>query len=413
MAPLQVNAWFLAVTAAFVILWKIDFFVTLLNMRSLQEKPPAEFVDQINEEDYAKSRDYTRTRSVFSLGTSIYMLIILFAFWWLGGFGWLDAKVRSFGLGSISTGVMYVGILYLAMHILTLPLSLYSTFGIEAKFGFNQTTPGLFAADFFRSLALSAVLGVPLLIALLWIFEKAPMAWFWGWLATCAFMIAVVFLAPTLIMPLYNKFEPLEEGELKTEILEMAEKCKFPLNDISVMDGSKRSSKANAFFTGFGSTKRIVFFDTLVENHTVPELVAVLAHEIGHYKKRHLVKGLIISIVGSGIMFCLLGALLNNRGLFDAFSVKELSVYVSLVLFAILMQPVNNIVSVGGNWLSRKHEFEADAYARDATDDPEPLISALKKLSADNKSNLTPHPAFVFMNYSHPPVVERIAALRK
>ena len=225
------------------------------------------------------------------------------------------------------------------------------------------------------------------------------------------FSLVLAYVAPTWIMPLFNQFKPLEEGELKTEIHAMAEKCEFPLKEVSIMDGSKRSAKSNAFFTGFGNNKRIALFDTLVENHTVPELVGVLAHEIGHFKKRHIVKSLVIGIVTTGAMFFLLGMMMENRALFDAFGVKETSVYVSLVLFGILMSPVNDILSVAGNALSRKHEFEADAYAAEVTDNPQAMADALRKLSKDNLSNLTPHPFYVWLNYTHPPVTQRIEAL--
>ncbi|MDF1740556.1 MAG: M48 family metallopeptidase, partial [Verrucomicrobiales bacterium] len=229
--------------------------------------------------------------------------------------------------------------------------------------------------------------------------------------AVTAFSLLLTYVAPTWIMPLFNKFEPLPEGELKTEIHAMSEKCDFPLKEVSVMDGSKRSAKSNAFFTGIGNNKRIALFDTLIENHTTDELVGVLAHEIGHFKKKHIIKSLLIGIVTTGVMFFLLGLMLNNRGLFDAFGVKETSVYVSLVLFGLLLSPLNEILSVSGNWLSRKNEFEADAYAAEVTGKPEAMVSALKKLSTDNLSNLTPHPFYVWLNYTHPPVVERVAAL--
>ncbi len=411
MSELHFNPWFIAILLATIILWKVDFFTSLLNLKAFQDEVPTVFADLIDEETHERSRDYTRTRAVFGICSSAFSMLLFFGFWWLGGFGWLDDWVRSFGLGPIWTGVIYIGALFVAGQVVTLPFQLYSTFGIEAKFGFNQMSVGLFVADMIKGLVLSAIIGVPLLLALLWVFQSVPLAWLWGWLIVVGFMLVGVFLAPSLIMPLFNKFEPLEEGELRTEIYAMAEKCDFPLADLSIMDGSKRSSKSNAFFTGFGPTKRIVLFDTLVEQHTVDELVAVLAHEIGHYKKRHVLQGIGISILTTGVMFFILGLLLNNRALFDAFAVKELSVYVSLVLFGILMGPINQVLSVGGNWLSRKNEFEADAYAAQVTGQPEALVRGLRQLSVDHLSHLTPHPAYVFLNYSHPPVSERIEAL--
>lgn len=412
MTELSINAWFVLIVLAFVTLWKLDFFSTLLNLKSFQSKVPAEFVDVVDPEKFEQSKDYTRTKAVFSIGVSVFMLVVFFTFWWLGGFGWLDHIVRGFGFSPLFTGVIYIGMLFLALQIISLPFSWYSTFSIEEKFGFNKMTPGIFIGDFFKGLILAALIGLPFILALLWVFEKVPMAWFWGWVITTVFMLVGVFLAPTLIMPLFNKFTPLEDGQLKDEIFRMAEKCEFPVKELSIMDGSKRSTKSNAFFTGFGPTKRIVLFDTLIKNHTVAELVGVLAHEIGHFKKRHMIKGMVMGIIGAGVMFFLLGLLMENRSLFDAFGVQDTSVYISLVLFSILMQPVNQVLGIGGNWLSRKHEFEADAYAAEVTDRPEAMASVLRKLSADNLSNLTPHPAYVFLNYSHPPVSERIAALR-
>jgi STE24 endopeptidase len=218
-------------------------------------------------------------------------------------------------------------------------------------------------------------------------------------------------VAPAWLLPLFNRYEPLPDGSLRRSIEEMARKCDFPLAEVSVMDGSKRSTKSNAFFTGFGKTKRIALFDTLIEKHSEDELVGVLAHEIGHYKKGHLVTSLLVGILTTGAMFFLLGLMMNNRSLFDAFGVKETSVYVSLVLFGIVMSPVNDLLSVAGNWLSRKHEFEADAYAAEVTGEPEALAGALRQLSKDNLSNLNPHPFYVFLNYTHPPVARRIEAL--
>lgn len=413
MTDLHLNGWFVFVFLSFFLVWKLDFFITLLNLKAFATRVPPEFSDLIDDEQLEISRDYHRARSVLDIAESIFMLILFFVFWWLGGFGWLDEKVRSLGQGPILSGLIYVSTLYLALQLISLPISWYSTFGIEGKFGFNRTKPSLFFADFMRNILLSAALGLPLLALLLWVFAQIPLAWFWGWLIVVGFMIAGAFLAPTLILPLYNKFNPLEEGELKEQIFGMAAKCEFPVREISVMDGSKRSSKANAFFTGFGSTKRIVLFDTLIENHSVRELVGVLAHEIGHFKKRHILKNMVLGVLSTGLTFFLLGLMINNRSLFDAFAVENTSIYVSLVLFTILLQPVNEILSVAGNCLSRKNEFEADAFASDATGEPEALASALRKLSVDTMSNLTPHPAYVFLNYSHPPVLKRIEALRK
>lgn len=410
---MQLNGWFVAIILALVVLWKIDLLATLLNLKSLVPEIPGAFRGIINEETYAQSQDYTRAKALMGIGEGIISLVILLIFWWFGGFGWLDEKVRAYGHGHIVTGVFYIGALIVALQVISLPFDLYDTFGLEERFGFNKSTFAIWLGDRVKGAMLGALLGIPLLAGLLWIFQTVPMAWLWGWILVTCFSLVLAYVAPTWIMPLFNKFEPLEEGSLKQAIHEMSVKCEFPLKEVSVMDGSKRSAKSNAFFTGFGNNKRIALFDTLIANHTEPELVGVLAHEIGHFKKRHIVKSLIVGTLTTGAMFFLLGLMMNNRALFDAFGVKETSVYISLVLFSILMSPLNEVLSVAGNWMSRKHEFEADAYAAEVTGNPQAMSDALLKLSRDNLSNLTPHPFYVFLNYTHPPVVERIAALGK
>lgn len=408
---MQLNGWFFAIVLALVILWKIDLLATLLNLKSLGAEIPTAFRGLIDEETYARSQDYTRAKALLGIGEGIVSLVLLLIFWWFGGFGWLDEKVRALGHGPIVSGVLYIGALVVALQLIHIPFQLYDTFGLEERFGFNKSTPAIWLGDLFKGILLGALLGIPLLSGLLWIFQTVPMAWLWGWILVTIFSLVLAYVAPTWIMPLFNKFEPLEEGSLKRAIHEMSVKCEFPIKEVSVMDGSKRSAKSNAFFTGFGDNKRIALFDTLIANHTEEELVGVLAHEIGHFKKKHIVKSLVVGTLTTGVMFFLLGLMMNNRALFDAFGVRETSVYVSLVLFGILMSPVSEILSVAGNGLSRKHEFEADAYAAEVTGDPQAMADALVKLSRDNLSNLTPHPFYVFLNYTHPPVVERIGAL--
>jgi STE24 endopeptidase len=408
---MQINAWFLIIVLGLFLFWKLDLFATLLNLKALTPEIPESFREFVDEEAYETSQEYTRAKAVLGIGEGIFSLVVLFTFWWLGGFGWLDTMVREYDQGPIVTGLFYIGVLLVAQQILSIPFDLYGTFGLEEKFGFNRSTFATWCMDRVKGAVLGVLIGAPLLAALLWIFQTVPVAWLWGWILTTVFSLALTYIAPTWIMPLFNKFEPLPEGELKTEIHAMAEQCEFPLKEVTVMDGSKRSAKSNAFFTGLGNNKRIALFDTLIENHTVAELVGVLAHEIGHFKKRHIVKSLVIGILTTGAMFFLLGLMMENRSLFDAFGVEKTSVYVSLVLFGILMSPINDLLSIAGNSMSRKHEFEADAYAAEVTGNPEAMANALRKLSKDNLSNLTPHPFYVFLNYTHPPVVERVKAL--
>jgi STE24 endopeptidase len=410
---MQINAWFLLIAFALVILWKVDFFATLLNLKSLGAEIPEAFRGLIDQEAYERSQEYNRDKAVLGIGESVFSLLLLFTFWCLGGFGWLDGEVRAFvGKGGpILAGVVYISALALALGILKLPFDYYETFVLEEKFGFNRSTLGVWVGDLVKGAALSFLLGAPLLAALIWIFESVPFAWLWGWGLVTAASLVLAYVAPTWIMPLFNQFKPLPEGSLRQSIEVMAKKCDYPLTEVSVVDGSKRSTKSNAFFTGFGKNKRIALYDTLIEKHTNDELVGVLAHEIGHFKKGHLVKTIVLSTITTGALFFLLGLMMNNRSLFDAFGVKETSVYVSLVLFGIVMTPVNDLLSIAGNWLSRKHEFEADAYAAEVTGNARAMADALAKLSRDNLSNLTPHPFYVFLNYTHPPVVQRIAAL--
>ena len=374
---------------------------------------PKEFEGTYDAEAYENSQNYTRVYTRFGFLTGTFSIIITLIFWFAGGFNYLDTIVRAWEFGAIGTGLVYIAILIIARSLLSLPFSLYTTFVIEEKFGFNKTTVKTFFLDRLKSLFLGILLGGPLLAGLLYFFQVAGnMAWIYAWAVTTLFTLIVQFIAPTWIMPLFNKFTPLEDGELKDSIISYSEKVKFPLKGIFVMDGSKRSRKSNAFFTGFGKNKRIVLFDTLIENHTVGELVSVLAHEVGHYKKKHILKSMVISIFHMGLMFYLLSVFLSHQGLFDAFYMDNMSVYGGLIFFGMLYTPIEMILSVIMQIFSRKNEFEADRFASETTDNSENMISALKKLSRDNLSNLTPHPFYVFLNYSHPPVLKRIEAIR-
>ena len=265
-----------------------------------------------------------------------------------------------------------------------------------------------------KALGLGIALGAPLLGAILAFFEYAgDLAWLYAWVAVTIVTLAIRFIAPTWIMPLFNKFTPLEPGELRDSILEYAASVNFTVNNILVMDGSKRSSKSNAFFTGFGKNKRIALFDTLVDNQTVPELVSVLAHEIGHYKKKHIIQTMIVSSINGLIVFFLLSIFLKSEGLFDAFLMDEMSVYAGLLFFGLLYTPVDIVLSMALQYVSRRHEYEADRWSVETYGRPEELSGSLKKLSQDNLSNLGPHPFYVFLNYTHPPLKERIRAIER
>ncbi|MEX0773683.1 MAG: M48 family metallopeptidase [Balneolales bacterium] len=408
------NIYAIIILAALLFDYLLNLTGGYLNLKSLKKDLPKEFEGVYDEDEYRRSQEYTRERARFGFISSTFSLFFVLAFWFLGGFNYLDQVVRDWGLGLIPTGLFYISILMLGQTILSLPFSLYSTFVIEEKYGFNKTTPTTFAADMAKGLLLSALLGLPLLAGIIWFFEFAGLyAWLYAWGAATAFILVVQFIAPTWIMPLFNKFIPLEGGELKRAILDYAKSVDFPLGDVYMIDGSKRSTKSNAFFTGFGKNKRIALFDTLIEKHTVPELVSVLAHEIGHYKKKHIQKSMIISILHMGAMFGLLQIFLTSQGLFDAFYMEQTSVYAGLIFFGMLFAPIEMFLSIFMQMFSRKNEFEADRFAAETTGEPETMVQVLKKLSVDNLSNLTPHWFYVFINYSHPPTMKRIAAIRQ
>lgn len=408
----EFNLYFWIILLTVLAIYHLDLVAETLNLRALQSDLPDEFADTFDSAAYRKSQDYTRERTRFGIIESTFSLGVFLLFWLAGGYPWLDGLVRSWAEPDVVRGLLFVSVLVVANQILELPFEIYSTFVLEERYGFNKTTPRTFVLDRLKGLGLTAALGLPILALVLWLFARWDLAWLYAFLAVTAFSLVMTYLAPKVIMPLFNKFNPMEEGELKQAIHAMAAKCRFPLTEVSVMDGSRRSSKSNAFFTGFGKNKKIALFDTLIAKHPVPELVAVLAHEIGHYQKKHIIQGMICGIVQMGITFYLLSLFLNNEELFRAFGLRNTSVYLSLILFGLLFQPINKIISVAMAVWSRKNEFEADAYAAAVTEGSSPLVSALKKLSRDNLSNLTPHPFYVFLNYSHPPVLERIQALR-
>ncbi len=407
------NSWLILILIILVANFILETVVSILNLKALSPELPVEFSDVFDKNEYEKSQRYTKVNTGFSLLESTTTLVVTIVFLLAGGFQYVDGIARSFESGSIITGLIFTTILVVLSFILGLPFSLYSTFVIEERFGFNRTNIKTFILDIVKAAFLVILLGGPLLALVLWFFESTgSYGWLFCWAGVVLFSFVIQLLAPVLIMPLFNKFTPLEEGSLKEKILQYAKKQNFSIQGIFTMDGSKRSSKLNAFFTGFGKFRKIVFYDTLMEKLSDEEIVAVLAHEMGHYKLRHIYKMLAASVVQTGIMFFLLSLILENRQLFDAFSMEHVSIYASLVFFGFLYSPISTFVSIIFNMRSRKHEFEADAYSAETTDLTEKLISSLKKLSQANLSNLTPHPLNVFLHYSHPPVLQRINALR-
>ncbi|MBB5349733.1 M48 family metallopeptidase [Desulfoprunum benzoelyticum] len=408
------NTYLVIIASILLLSYLLHLAAALLNLRALSPELPAEFVHVYHADAYSRSQHYTRATTVFSLTRATIVLVVTLTFIVAGGFNLIDGVARGFGLSVIPTGLIFLGLLALLQALLHLPFAVYATFGIEQRFGFNTTTVATFITDGLKAALLTVVLGGPLLAGILWLFETSgPHAWLYCWLAAVVFILVVQFLAPVLIMPLFNRFTPLAEGELKEAITGYAAGQRFALQGIYTMDGSRRSTRANAFFTGFGRFRRIVFFDTLMQQLTTAEIVAVLAHEMGHYRLRHIMSMMALSILQTGLMFFLLSFFLYNPGLFAAFGMEHISVHAGLVFFGFLYAPISTFLGIGMNAFSRHNEYQADRFAARTGADGEALISGLKKLSVSNLANLTPHPFHVFVHYSHPPILARIAALRK
>ena len=410
----MINGYLVLIVAILLSAYLLNLTTALLNLRALRPDLPAEFVDIYDGLQYARSQEYTQTTTRFSLIESTVSLLVTLVFILAGGFNFIDLAARSFDLTTIPTGLIFTGLLALLSAALGLPFALYSTFVIEQRFGLNTTTVMTFVLDRLKAALLTVLLGAPLLVAIFWLFETSgPAAWVYCWIAAVVFLLVVQFLAPVVIMPLFNTFTPLADGGLKEAITRYAAAQHFALQGIYTMDGSKRSTRANAFFTGFGRFRRIVFFDTLLDTLTTSEIVAVLAHEMGHYKRKHLLGMLVLSILQTGLMFFLLSLFLNNPGLFAAFAMEHISVYAGLIFFGFLYTPIATLLAISINAFSRRNEYQADRFVVESGAHGEDLISGLKKLSLSNLANLTPHPVHVAINYSHPPVLARIQALRQ
>lgn len=408
------NIYAIIILTTLILSFLLENIADMLNLKNLDTKLPDEFKGVYDLSSYKKSQNYTKIRTKFGFITSTFDLIILLIFWFAGGFNYLDLLCRNWISDEIIRGVVYIGILIFANVLISLPFDIYSTFVIEEKFGFNKTTAKTFIIDLLKSFLLSIVLGAPLLYGLLYILQyMGQWAWLYGWVVVVVFVLIVQFIAPRWIMPLFNKFKPLENGSLKDKIMNYAQSVNYSLQNIFIIDGSKRTTKSNAFFTGFGKNKRIALYDTLVEKHTEEEILVILAHEIGHYKKKHILIGMFISIVHTGILFFLLSLFLKSLGLYQAFYMQNIPIYAGLIFFGLLYSPIELLLSIIMNIKSRKNEFQADRFAVTTTKLYEDMINALKKLSLNNLSNLTPHKFYVFLNYSHPTVLERIRAIKE
>jgi len=384
-----------------------------INLGAQRKDIPDEITSFYDKEKYLKSLDYHRQQTYFSFITSAFSLCLsLFMLLW-GGFGWLDGVLRNYIATPIPLALAFFGILAVASDLITLPFQWYSVFVIEEKYGFNKTTLNTFITDKLKGYLLGAVIGGLLISALIYLIEKmGPDFWIWFALIAAAFILLANLFYTSLILPLFNKLTPLPDGELKEAIQTFSKKVSFPLDNIFVIDGSKRSKKANAFFSGMGSKKKIVLFDTLIANHTKEELLAVLAHEVGHFKKKHIIFSYLLAVIQIFFTLWVLSLMVFNPNVSLALGGSQTAIHLNLVAFTILFSPLSGITGLLMSMYSRRNEFEADRYAKE-TFDGNALSNALKKLSVDSLSELYPHPAYVFFHYSHPPLLARLAALKK
>lgn len=399
------------IIAIIVLDFLFDRIMEALNASRWSKELPDELKGIYDEKKYRKSQEYARANMRLGLITSTLSFVFILLMLVFEGFGYLDGMVREYIAHPVWMALLFFGILGLASDLLSTPFDIYGTFVIEERFGFNRTTPKTYFLDKIKGWMLAVLFGGGLLAVFVWFYNVAgSLFWLYVWFVFSAFSVFMMMFYSTLIVPLFNKQTPLEEGPLRQEIENFAEKAGFKLDNIYVMDGSRRSAKANAYFSGLGPKKRIVLFDTLIKDHTTEEVVAILAHEIGHYKKRHTLKGMGLSVLNTGVILFLLGLFINRPELSRALGADEASFHLGILAFGLLYSPVSLLLGILGNRLSRKYEYQADAFAARKYD-PEPLQDALKKLSVNHLSNLRPHPAYVYVHYSHPPLLKRLSHL--
>jgi STE24 endopeptidase len=404
---------FYSIIFILIISFIIDKFLDALNAKRYSDPIPQELHDVYDQEDYLKSQRYKKANDRFSSIASSISLIVTLLFFYLDGFAFVDEWARTFSDNSIIIALIFFGSIMFASDLLSTPFSYYHTFIIEEKFGFNKTSLKTFFLDKIKGWLMSAVLGGLLLSIIIWFYESTGSNfWIYAWGIITVFVLFMNLYYARLIVPLFNKQTPLSDGSLKTKIKDYAQKVGFQLDKIVVIDGSKRSTKANAYFSGFGSEKRVTLFDTLINDLEEEEIVAVLAHEVGHYKRKHILFNLIMSTLIMGFTFWLLSLLIGSPLLSEALNVSTPSFHIGLIAFGILYSPISELTGLVMNFISRKFEYQADNYAKE-TFDGAPLISGLKKLNKNSLSNLTPHPAYVFVHYSHPTLLQRYANLTR
>ncbi|UBM62886.1 M48 family metallopeptidase [Candidatus Sulfidibacterium hydrothermale] len=402
-----------------LILWilVLDFvferWLDRLNLKHLSPELPAALSGIYNAEKYAASQQYLKANSRLSMVQSAFVFLLVLAMLLFHGFAFLDEVVRKLTPNPYGQTLLFFGILGFSLDVLTLPFQWYGTFVIEEKFGFNKTTVPVFVTDKLKMWLVSGVVGGGLLLFIQWAYTAGgAVFWLIAFAGVSLFMIFMAMFYTSLIVPLFNKLRPLEEGELKTAIEKLAAQTGFPLTGIYIMDGSKRSTKANAYFSGLGPKKKIILYDTLLEELSTEEIVAVLAHEIGHYRKKHIYKGLVVSLAEMLVLFFLLGKALSMPEFSQAIGVQNASFYAGLLAFSLLYAPVSFILGIVENVLSRRHEYQADAFAVSAGLGKS-LVNALIRLSVSSLSNLQPHPLYVFFHYSHPTLLQRKSAIEK
>jgi STE24 endopeptidase len=389
-----------------------DKIIDAINANHYNDPIPEELDDVFDSEEYKKSQAYKAINYKFSIWTSLFSLVLTLAFLFLDGFEYVDNIARSYSDEPIIIGLIFFGIIMIASDIITTPFAYYKTFVIEEKFGFNKTTKKTFVLDKIKGLVIMVLLGGGILAVIIWFYQlTSSQFWLYAWAIVTVFTVVMNMFYARLIVPLFNNQKPLEDGELRHKIADYAKSVGFSLNKIFVIDGSKRSTKANAYFSGFGREKRVTLYDTLIQDLDDEEIVAVLAHEVGHYKRKHIIFNLITSIGLTGLTFFILSVFISNPLLSNAIGVVTPSFHAGLIAFGLLYSPISELTGLVMNYVSRVFEYQADEYAK-RTYKAEPLISSLKKLSKNSLSNLTPHKAYVFMHYSHPTLLERIRHLK-
>lgn len=407
------NVLFFILIGILVVNFAKETFLALLNAKHFEDTLPEEVADVYDSNEYKNSQAYKKENHFFSLFRNAFSLLVTLLFFWFDGFLYIDSFARNVTSNEILIALYFLGILFFLSDLVHTPFSYYKTFVIEEKFGFNKTTKQLFFIDKIKGWLLLVLIGGPLMSLVTWIYLKTEnLFWIYTWAVITVFSLCMNAFYSSLIVPLFNKQSPLEDGPLKTKLENFASQVGFKLDKIFVIDGSKRSSKANAYFSGFGPKKRIVLYDTLIKDLHTDEIIAVFAHEVGHNKRKHIFYNFILSTLLTGVTLFILSILIANPLLAASLNIASPSFHVGIIVFSILYTPISEFTGMLMNFISRKFEYQADNYAKE-TANAYDLIQALKKLSKNSLSNLTPHPSFVFLYYSHPTLLQRIQHLNK